>query len=83
MTTPPTPESGRHTTLRAGDRVRHWSEGYTGIVTAIVPMDEPLPDYCTVDVAGADGQPPRKITCPHNQLVRGPEPKPEPDSKSP
>lgn len=70
-----TPESGRHTTLRAGDRVRHWSENYTGVVTGVQPMDEPLPDYCHVSTD--DGKP---VSVPHNQLLRL-EPKPEPKAE--
>lgn len=60
------PEPGRHTTLAPGDRVRHWSEGYLGRVTAIQPMDEPLPDYCLVEL----DQKGATVTVPHNQLVR-------------
>lgn len=64
MSTPATPESGRHTTLQPGDRVRHWQVGYLGRVASILPMDEPLPDYCVVEID--DGT---VVTVPHNQLV--------------
>lgn len=72
MTHQARPEPGRHTSLKPGDRVRHWSEGYHGAVVAVVPMDDPMPDYCHVSTD--DG---KTIACPHNQLVRIADPKGE------